>query len=115
MRHAAPNRGAKLRYGTGHRLRWLRSKNVPVSSLKKYVEGEAAGEGFNSHRSPGIITRRHDTCQVSCAHGESSVTSVSALTAGELPSQRFRLSVSALISSAMALSTPVASRQIGTM
>ena len=91
------------------------SKKMPVWGSRKYVVEEAAGEGLSSQRNPGVITMRGEICQVSCAQSESSVTSVAALTAGELPSQRFLLSVREVISSAMALRTPVASRRMGTM
>ena len=51
-----------------------------------------------------------------CGSSQQSVHFAAAgLIAGELPSQRFFLSVSDVMSSAMALSTPLASRRMGTM
>ena len=44
--------------------------------------------------------KRGAICQVSCAQSESSVTSVAVLMAGELPSQRYFLSVRTVMSSA---------------
>src|SRR5258708_26452226 len=114
-RQATPSRGGKFVYGSGQSRRLLRSKNVPVCGSRKYVLGVATGEGLSSQRNPGVIRIRDETCQVSCAQSESSVTSVAALTAGELPSQRYFLSVREVMLSAMALRTLVASRRMGTM
>src|SRR4051794_20107024 len=112
MRHAVPRRGAKFPYFTGHSVRTLRSKKVLVWGSRKYVLELAVGEGFSSQRNPGVIRRRDETCQVSCAQSESSFTSVAVLTAGELPSQRYFLSVREVMSSAIALRTPAASRRM---
>ena len=113
-RHAALSRGAKFEYVTGHSGR-CSSKNVLVAGLRNFAVPIVSGDGLNSHRRPGVTVSRGEICHVSCTHSESSLTSVDALTAGDKPNQSVRLSVSVVMSSAIALCTSDASRRIGTI